>query len=479
MDVNDDVQQKRLVEPTSDDDVQDDSPDRASGADAGARDDGPELFETVGPHDKSNAMPGPIVEKIRSYDAPETNDHGVPVDGTWGDVTLPEMQLPGFGGKRYEDCGDELPHACKTCGHVVGVGRTCGTSTCSRCASTWCRERATRWCARLMQLKGLRYHVTGQDQHYHHLTISPPDMWAVDNADPREAGREVVREIMSELGVEGVALYHPYRGKNEDPAEDAPHPVEKYDFEGDGPATGDDRGEWKSRIFEGRDWDDVRDELKFDPHWHVVCVGGFVRGGQLTKAVEDATGWVIHRITPPEDDIKYSIKDDSALASVLAYVYSHTGIRETDAGHHRVETLHTGEHLTSRSFDVAEETEERADKLVREEAWRVLGIPSASMSCLKDHLQPPEDDEDEEHYGADGDDDGDPSEDGLRLTCGGGLVAIDEYDEDADDLFWRARLEDDDWREDARFDSDVARALAEWLQEQQPDRPIIDVVEAG
>lgn len=444
-------------------------------------DDGPELYETVGPHDKSTAMPAPIVEKIRRYDGPEVGDDGVPVDGIWDDHTLPEMQLPGFGGERYDDCGDELIHGCADCGHTVPVGRTCATSTCTRCASTWCRERATDWTARLKQLKGLRYGITGDDQHFHHLTVSPPDMWAVDatEKDPREAGREVVRTIMDELGIEGVAIYHPFRGADEDPADDQPHPEELYKYGTDDPATGDDRGAWKGRVLQGRDWDDVRDELEFSPHWHIVCVGGFVRGGQLTKAVEDATDWVIHRITPEDDDKKYSISGERALARVLAYVYSHAGIRETSNGHHRVESLYTGEHLTQPSFEVADDVQERADELVRDEAWRVLGIPSAKMTCLEDHLLPPEDDE-EEHYGAGGESaSASANGDERYATCGGRLVAIDEYDDDADDLWWRVRLEDDDWRESARFDAQAARALAEWLQEQQPDRPLVDVLEAG
>lgn len=442
--------------------------------------DGPELFETVGPHDKSNAMPAPIVEKIRRYDGPETDDEGIPVDGTWGDHTLPEMILPGFGGKRYDDCGDDLIHGCKCCGAVVGVGRTCDTSTCERCASSWCRRRATAWTGRLMQLKGLRYAVTGDDQCYHHLTISPPDMWAVGDRDPREAGREIVREIMHELGVEGVAFYHPWRGKDENPGEER-HAVAKYgDQEG---RPDDDLGEWKKRLFEGRDWQgDVRDELKFDPHWHVVCVGGFVRGGQLTTAVEDATGWVIHRITPPDPTQKASIRDERGLARVLSYCYSHTGLRETDAGNHRVETLYTGELLAQDSFEVSRDVENRAEQLVREEAWKTLGIPSATMTCHEDHLQPPQDDEDD-GVTQPGDDDSatadGPDGDEIREPCGGGLVPIDEYDEDAGELYWRARLDDDDWRADARHDARVARALAEWLQEQQPDSPLYDVLTAG
>lgn len=449
--------------------------------------DTPELYETVGPHDKTTAMPSPIVDKIRKYGDPATDAEGVPESGAWADHTLPEMDLPGFGGERYDDCGDDLPHACASCGSTVGVGRTCATSTCSRCAATWCRERATDWAARLMQLKGLRYAVTGDDQFYHHLTLSPPDMWAVgDDEDARQGGREIARRVMSELGLEGVCLYHPYRGDDEDAPDEQRHPDELYNRdrdEDDARDQDDDRGAWKQRLFEGRDWEgDVRDELKFDPHYHIVGVGGFVRGGQLTRAVEDATGWVIHRITPPDPSATYSIRDDDALARVLAYCYSHAGLRETDAGNHRVESLHTGDFLTSASFEVSDETRADAEARVRSEAWRVLGIPSASMSCHRDHLLPPQDDDESTAYGA-ADDDGAPtaSRDGAEhyATCGGRLVAIDEFDEGAGRLYWEERLASDEWRDGARFDAEVARALAEWRREQRPDTPLFDVLTAG
>ena len=441
--------------------------------------DGVELYETVGQHERSDAMPGPIVDKIRSFDQPETDHRGVPVDGTWGDFMLPEMKLPGFDGNNHDYCGDPLPHICECCGSRVDVGQTCDESTCERCASSWCRKRATDWAARLMALKNYRYAVTDDDQYYHHLTISPPDGWGADVEEPRKAGSAIVRRIMNELGVEGVALYHPFRGKDEEPG-DASHPVDAYDD--DGPRADDDRGEWKKRLFSERSWEDVRDELKFSPHYHVVCTGGFVRGGQLTKAVEDATGWVIHRITPDDPEDKRSIPNDRALARVLAYVYSHTGIRETDAGNHRVESTMTGEHLTGEHrerFQVADDWHDRADQLVREEAWRVLGIPSAEMTCHEDLLQPPDDDDEEQVGAGDGDDDQEADGGERYDRCDGGLIAVNEYDEHEGERFWKLRLDDDDWRESARFAEEAERTFREWQADQQPDSPIWDVLTAG
>lgn len=437
-----------------------------------------ELWKTVGPGDHSDAMPGPIVEAIRSHDAPRTNGAGIPETGVLGDYMLPRLKLPGFDGENHDDCGDELPHACKCCGSVVGVGRTCAESTCERCATAWCRERASAWAARLMQLKAYRYAVTGDDQFYHHLTVSPPDGWLVDEDEPRKAGRSIVRSIMQELGVEGVAVYHPWRGKDEQIGDES-HPRDAYPDDSD---TDDDRGEWQNRLFEGRDWDgDVRDELRFSPHYHVVCVGGWVRGGQLTEAVHEATGWVIHRITPDDPEQTHSIRDDRALARVLAYVHSHAGIRETDAGNHRVETTRTGEHLTGggrERFEVSQATEERADRLVREEAWKVLGIPSADMTCHEDHLQPPEDDDETVRAGdGDGDDAGGDGEHHER--CKGALVPINKRDPNTGELYWEQQLEDDDWTDDARYPVQVREALDEWRDEQQPDRAIWDAATAG
>lgn len=441
-------------------------------------DEAPELFETVGPHEKSNAMPAPIVEKIRSYDS-LNDDTVLPEESVLGDYTLPEMELPGFGGVKYDDCGEDLPHACKCCGSVVAVGRTCDSNTCERCAASWCRRRAAKWAAKIMQLKGYRYGTTGEDQHYHHITISPPDFWTVKDDDTRKAARAIVRTIMDELGVEGVAVYHPYRGADEEKPSEESHPVEKYDDEHD--RDDDDRDDWAPRLFEGRDWEgDVRDELKFDPHFHVVGVGGFARGGELTKAVEDATGWVIHRITPDDPSKTYSIKDERGLARVLAYVHSHAGLRETEAGNKRVESTYASENLrNNENFEVAESTHDRAEQLVREEAWRVLGIPSATMTCHEDHLLPPDED-DEQQASGDGDgDDAGADGDEVREPCGGELVRIDAYDHEQDQLVWEDLLSDDEWREDARHDAEAARALAEWRQEQQPESTIYDVLTAG
>jgi hypothetical protein len=321
-------------------------------------------FDTTGPgagkKTGRNASTEAVLEAIQRPE--QVEDPRYPVLNPDAQGFLPTMELPGFG-ETQEDCGKPIDFFCDHCYRTAETGRTCKQSTCKRCASAWCRDRAENGVAYLKALRFKRYHETGRDQLFHHVVLSPPSDWQLEASDPYEKTWDVVKEICAELGLKGYAGYHPWSGDND---------VE------------DDRGEWKDRLFEGRAWEnDVRSELKARPHFHVVGVSDFVRGGTLTKKVEEETGWVITRIT--KENSKKSIAGDDPeeeledLASVASYVVSHTGLKKTDAGNYSAQWRNIG--FKESDIDVYEDTRKEARKAVREVAWRTLGIPSADMRC--------------------------------------------------------------------------------------------------
>jgi hypothetical protein len=154
--------------------------------------------------------------------------------------TLPRLDLPGFG-DALDDCGDDLPHFCSSCGATFAIGRTCNRSQCPRCCLAWARVRASKICGKLDALRRYKYASGTDNQFFHHLAISLPEDWSVaageDPQDALERTLEVVKEILDELGIEGVVFYHPWRG-----------------------VDGDDRGAWKGRIGSFRPWSD-RDDV--------------------------------------------------------------------------------------------------------------------------------------------------------------------------------------------------------------------------
>lgn len=283
---------------------------------------------------------------------------------------LPEMELPGFG-QRGEDCGTPLPHFCEE-GHCRDIDRCCDRSVCSRCASNWVRKRSV---AKVSQLKGLLRIMLKRKPHlqifYHHVVISPPEGWEADSDDPLQAGFDVVGKIMSEFEMEGIAVYHPFRGAQEGK---------------------DDRGEWKERLFSNRDWEDVRGELVFSPHFHVITATSWVPGGSTTKAVESETGWLVHRIVTDGDGdgedggTGYSIDDDRGMVRAVTYCLSHSGIYEDSNGDMRGAVREFGK--TFREDVKADYNREWAEAATREIAWQTLGIPSADMRCEEDVTEP-------------------------------------------------------------------------------------------
>lgn len=296
---------------------------------------------------------------------------------------LPPMDLPGFG-DRLEDCGDDHPHFCPHCGGTTVIGRTCNRSQCPRCVASWVRLRASSICGKLDALRRFKYATEcgpapqqPENMFYHHLSISPPADWAVQAGetalDAFERTLEAVKEVLDELGLEGVILYHPLSGED-----------------------GDDRGAWRGRLASERPWNDrqarrrddltgdpVSDELEFRPHFHVIGVAPFVDGDGVTDVVEDATGWVIHRITQSENSTK-SITDDYSLARAVTYALSHTGLYQADE---TTQAAYRYFGSTTREVTAYEENQERIDTIVRAVAPRTLGIPYRELACHSDVVE--------------------------------------------------------------------------------------------
>lgn len=328
-------------------------------ADVGGRERGPDgLFKTVrsiSVRDLPETAPGDtdvhaVVDAFRRPKQAPTIHNG----------HLPMLELPGFGSE-YENCGDDMAHFCAGCGDVTVFGRTCYKSECPRCGSGWARRTATRVCAKLDALRRYRYTVEvdkGDRERmvYHHLIFSPPADWTLEADDPLQKTFDTIGEVLKELDAEGTVFYHPYRG-----------------------TEGDDRGEWKKRLFSGRSWQgDVKEELRFSPHFHAVVAAEFVPGAGLVEHVEEATGWTIHRVTKGEDS-NVSIGNDADLAAVVAYCLSHTGLYETPSGETKAAYRHKGS--TMDKVTAKEDREEEIDGLVRAVAPKVLNIPFSTLAC--------------------------------------------------------------------------------------------------
>jgi hypothetical protein len=230
---------------------------------------------------------------------------------------LPELDLPGFGKPYTGDdgqisCGAGIPHVCEGCGHTTEIGRTCRRSTCPRCAPAWAMELAKGHVGRLHEAAKMMSSREGNRAVYkHHAVVSPPRGLFVDADDPLNAAFHAVRDFLDAIGAEGFVYYHPFSGSDDHQ---------------------DNRGEWKQRLFQDRDWEgDIRDELEMRPHFHVVCVTPHFPDGDVTAGIHDRTDWVLHRITQ-RNGSPVSLGDLEDVARAVTYALSHAGIDTRETG---------------------------------------------------------------------------------------------------------------------------------------------------
>jgi hypothetical protein len=267
-------------------------------------------------------------------------------------------------------------------------------------------------------------------QYQHHGVISPPDDLFIDADDDEEALEQLYQfghDFMDAADMDGILVYHPYRGKSE--AEDFRDAHE------------DDRGEWKNRIFENRGWEDVREELVFSPHLHVIGCTSWFPGGDVTAEIYDKTGWIIHRITE-RNGSPVSLGDLHSLARATTYALSHCGIDMTGEQNKSEYRKHGS------AFHAADcRTLDDAADAVHLVAPDTLGIPSQHVECRNQVLDDATDDE-HDHTSSDDGDDAESdrtseSEDDGRTTCRGGLRDLEDMENLIDDPDWRAPIHND------------------------------------
>jgi len=315
------------------------------------------------------------------------------------------------------------------------VGRTCAKSRCPRCAPAWITRRAPGIVARILSAAKMR----DGSQKFHHVAVDPPDE-LIDDDEPEEEIMDRLQSFARRIGFNGVIFYHPWRGSEEQP--------------------GDDKGEWKDRLFNDRDWDDVRDELRFSPHFHMIGACEWFPGGQQTKRIweetgpENGKGWLFNRITPRGS--AKSIQGVEHLARATAYAMSHVGI---DTSGERNQYIHAkvGSEYHNAGGPAHERNERLADSKVRKVASEVLGLSSNKVECraavdaddaggLEEHSATDSDDTD------DADDDGDDSDSSDTAPCRGGITEVGDAD----------YVEDEDWQRRARYAETAIEAREEW-----------------
>jgi len=382
---------------------------------------------------KKEANPKAVIEKFRKIDAGRS-DHF--------DAELPELPLPGSGGLT-DTCGDrfEIPRACADCGNDTVVGRTCYRARCPRCWKGWDRRRSTKITSKLEALRRYREAKTdGWDGwKFHHLVLSPPPGYRLNSENPLQRTFDVLKEVLGEIGVDtGALFYHPYRGPNND-----------------------DRGFWKSVLPDGDyvGWPEMKEanDLKHSPHFHAVVLSKYVDTEHVVGAVEEATGWTIHRITKGEDS-DVSLYNDYDLARSVSYCLSHTG-----QGENRVAYRYFGEVA---NFVADPSIERTMDARVRSVGVNTLGLDYSSEACIekrdKTKMTTVERWEEKINLGAaHGDGEGEPElvlveeeiEEEVHEECNGRLLEVTAFP---------TLLNDREWMAKAKYAQGVARIWRDW-----------------
>jgi hypothetical protein len=365
------------------------------------------------------------------------------------------LDLPGFGDER-ETCGKPIPHVCDCCGEVINIGRTCGQSMCPRCAPKWVLKTAPGIVNNIMGAARMMSANNGYDAVYkHHAVISPPEELYVDAEHPEQKIIEMIQDFMDEIDFQGIVLYHPWSGKNDDEeGNEELDELEDFKQSHDG-----DIGEWKKRLFEGREWyGDVREELQHRPHFHLVGACPWFPGGDVTKLTYEQTGWIIHRITGQRGRSPISLGDMKGVARAVVYALSHVAIDTRDGGKGGEHNMYVFGKKGKEFMNADDRDLEEAKAECYSVAPRLLGIEKMEASCRKD-VPEEETDHDSDPADLDALEDGEgeatssTDDDELKMkTCHGDLISIDRAD----------FVADEDWQTRALFADEALRAKEEW-----------------
>lgn len=380
--------------------------------------DAPELHDTLGvnvhsPDGHTDADPQRAIEEIQR---PQTYDPGAWDTPSYDEGALPKPIPPSFGEEK-PSCGEDTPFFCAGCGKVHAVGDTCQRLSCPRCAEAGIRERAREICSRLAALRAMLDARRDPHQRFHHVVVSPPKEWILLADKVYKRTVDVVKELFKIMGLVGWYAFHPWAGED-----------------------GDDRGAWKHRLLNNRDWEDVKDELIHRPHFHAVVVTHKVPGGDFTREIEDETGWIIARITPDDDyhdddlvesddlhgvdldddqdsgprsdwSSNVSIYGNDELARVVTYILSHTGLEEKETNRGTEHHLMANYIGTAWDYDdqepkwwpevvdVQDGRKDEWDAIVRAAAPTTLGAAADHVMCSAQHL--PDDAPDHDYHQVD------------------------------------------------------------------------------
>lgn len=292
---------------------------------------------------------------------------------------LPPLDLPGFGEPR-DDCGVPNPatsYVCHKHGHAHQFNRNCLQYECPMHGKHSIRRRAggspdgSGMAPKLEALrKWLDYH-RDEHQRFHHLVFSPPDEINVYADDVLKRMFDACRDIMDELGIQGAVVYHSWRH-------------EKEDWENDS------MGDWPD-VLNAEDWDGAKEQLSFEPHFHVVGIAHEALDYSMTEQIEEETDWVLHRIENEKDN-SVSIGGTFEMCKVLLYCLSHAGIYKTEQ-QKRLAAVLKGPDVND--VQVYTDTALEVEELVQDAAVSTLGIDKTETRCHAD--VPP----DEYHLGHD------------------------------------------------------------------------------
>ena len=328
-------------------------------------------------------------------------------------------RITGFGDD-YDTCGVPMEHFCADCGmpardadgDPVEVGQTCWRQQCPRCGAGWAMRRAYPIVSKMESLrKEIAAERGGDSPMFHHVVVNLTEFMSSGDAD--DAYFEVAKAAIEEVGVNvfgGALIHHPYSGSQEGE---------------------DDLDKWKERLFSGRDWEDVRDELEEDHHIHVLVLADSI-DHLSCENLFDRTGVLVHRVENRDENTNVSLYGVEDLAEAATYALSHA--RESDDA----DAYRYFGRVANHSAD--HRVEARCKEVVRSVVPKTLDLTPSNLVCdrelatdLYDHAP----NLSGYNYDTDnGDEDGEDSEDGAE---------IDEEQRELDDV----ESDDQDGSDDA------------------------------
>lgn len=303
----------------------------------------------------------PAVESTSHPDPDAAADHrSILPPNAWQSA-----RLPGFG-EPLDDCGEVIPesiHFCSECGDPKRWSRNCMRYDCPEHAAAAIRRRAAGSAdgagvvPKLDAIRRVLNSRRDENQRYHHLVVDLPRRWYFESNEPMKRAVECVRELMDQLGIQGLVAFHPWRGADEDP-------------------DTNDMGEWRDRLFGDREWrNDVRGELEPDPHFHIVGVAPFIDLSDVGEFY-DRTGWIIHRITQEGSNV--SIGNDDQMAAAATYCLSHSMVYDTGSTRRLAAWIKGPD---THWITPTERNAQRAKAIVNSVAEDTLGTPAPSFEC--------------------------------------------------------------------------------------------------